>query len=65
MENKQQSKTAGLIGFAEAATYIGKTTKAMRGNYKRYGVPFIKIGGQIKFTYALLDEWIKSNTVTK
>jgi len=58
-----QNITTELWSMDEAAKYLGKTTAALRNGYKRWGVPFVKFGGQIMFTKELLDEYIEKNTV--
>lgn len=63
MANKPDSN-AGLWSAKEAAAYLGKSERALRHAYKRWNVPRMRFGGQIKFTKESLDQWIKKNTVT-
>lgn len=57
------SETAGLMTMDEAANYLGKSTLALRNGYRRWCIPYIRFGGDIRFTRELLDRWIAERTV--
>lgn len=50
---------AGLMSIPEAAIYLGKSESALRGGYKKWEIPYMKLGGQVVFSRELLDEWLK------
>lgn len=56
------AKKLDLLKAEQAAEYIGKTPAAFRAGYKKWGIPYIKLGGQLRWTYEILDDWIKINT---
>ena len=51
-----------IMTITQAAKYLGKTPAALRNGYKRWGIPYFRIGGQIKFTQEAIDEWLTKQT---
>jgi excisionase family DNA binding protein len=47
-----------LLTIQEAAKLLRKTAPALRNGYKAWGVPFVKIGGQIRFIKENVEKWI-------
>jgi len=57
--------TAGLMSNIEAAKYMDvapNTLNVWRCN-KRYNIPFVKVGGRVKYRKEDLDAWLASRTV--
>lgn len=52
-----------LIGIRAAADYIGLSTHTIYTMTSHRKIPHVKLGGKLLFDLALLDEWIKQNTV--
>jgi len=52
-----------LMSIEEAAQYTGLAVNTL---YKMVGqrrIPYVKVGSRLKFDVALLDGWLKQNTV--
>ena len=52
-----------LIDIRAAADYTGLSTHTLYTMVSQRRIPFVKLGGKLLFDLALLDEWIKQNTV--
>ncbi|MFJ8474234.1 helix-turn-helix domain-containing protein [Kitasatospora sp. NPDC094011] len=50
-----------LLTLEEAAAYIGRSTKGLRGlRERRTGPPGFRAGGRVMFRRTVLDEWLAS-----
>ncbi len=52
-----------LINVREAAEYTGLSPYTLYTMVSQRRIPFVKVGGALRFDLALLDEWIKQHTV--
>ena len=52
-----------LIDIRAAADYTGLSIHTLYTMVSQRRIPFVKLGGKLLFDLALLDEWIKQNTV--
>ncbi len=52
-----------LINVREAAEYTGLSPYTLYTMVSQRRIPFVKVGGALRFDLALLDEWIANNTV--
>jgi len=52
-----------LIDVHAAADYTGLSTHTLYTMVSQRRIPFVKLGGKLLSDLALLDEWIKQNTV--
>ena len=54
-----------LLTRAEAAAYLGvkPQTLAVWASRKRYGLPFVKVGGLVRYRMADLERWLTARTV--
>ncbi len=52
-----------LISIQEAAQYTGLSPHTLYTMVSQRRIPFVKVGRLTKFDIALLDQWIKQNTV--
>lgn len=53
-----------LMTVSQAAEYLGVTTNTLSTwrSRKRYGIPFIRVGGAIRYRREHLDKWIEQRT---
>ncbi|MBK7418431.1 MAG: helix-turn-helix domain-containing protein [Nitrospira sp.] len=52
-----------LIGIKDAAGYTGLSVHTVYTMVSQRRIPYVKVGRLVKFDVALLDTWIKQNTV--
>lgn len=52
-----------LIDIKAAAPYTGRSAHTIYAMVSQRGIPYVKVGRLVKFNVALLDAWIKQNTV--
>lgn len=55
--NKQ---SVALLTIAEAAGYLNISTKTLRNWVYRGQVPYVKIGGAVRFRFSDLETWIEA-----
>ncbi len=58
-----QPLTRRLIPIEHAAEYTGLSKHTLYTMVSHRKIPHVKLGGKLLFDLALLDEWIKQNTV--
>ena len=59
---KIEISAAGLMDIANAAAYLGISVRTLRKWKDKRLVPFVKLGGLLKFRKSDLDAWIEQNT---
>jgi excisionase family DNA binding protein len=47
-----------LLNVEEVANYLGVRTSWIYDNWKAKGIPFLRIGGQLRVRYGDLDAWL-------
>lgn len=52
-----------LITIQEAGEYTGLSPSTLYTMVSQRRVPYVKVGRLVKFDQAMLDAWIKQNTV--
>ncbi len=52
-----------LVDIRAAADYTGLSTHTIYTMTSHRRIPHVKLGGKLLFDVALLDQWIKQNTV--
>ncbi len=52
-----------VIDIRAAADYTGLSTHTIYTMVSHRKIPHVKLGGKLLFDLALLDEWIKQNTI--
>ena len=52
-----------LIDIRAVADYTGLSTHTLYTMVSQRRIPHVKLGGKLLFDVALLDEWIKQNTI--
>lgn len=52
-----------LLDIQEASEYVGLSVHTIYTMVSQRRIPFVKIGRLTKFDVALLEAWIKKNTV--
>jgi len=52
-----------LISIKEAAAYTSLSVHTLYTMVSQRRIPFVKVGGALRFDLALLDQWIKQHTV--
>ena len=52
-----------LLIIEQAAAYTGLSTHTIYKMVSQRRVPFVKLGGALRFDPVELDKWIKQNTV--
>jgi excisionase family DNA binding protein len=52
-----------LIDIKATATYTGLSAHTIYAMVSQRRIPYVKVGRLVKFDVALLDTWIKQNTV--
>ena len=63
MSVQAQSSADRLISMDEAAAYLDLAKSTLYTMVSQRRVPYVKVGRLTKFDRALLDAWIKRNTV--
>ncbi len=61
--NRTAPMTRRIISIQEAADYTGLAVQTLYKMVSQRRIPFVKMGRLTKFDVALLDAWIKQNTV--
>ncbi len=61
--NHSSSPVRRLFSIKEAAAYTGLSVHTLYTMVSQRRIPFVKVGGALRFDLALLDEWIKQHTV--
>ena len=51
-----------LLNLTDAAAYVGLSKSHFARNYKKWKIPFIKIGRKVLFRRAYLDAFLKRHT---
>jgi hypothetical protein len=54
-----------LLNMKQAAEKLGKKENGLRAGFKKWGVPYGKIGRCIYFEDETLDSWIKNKVMTE
>ncbi len=52
-----------LISIHEVAEYTGLSVHTLYTMVSQRRIPYVKVGRLTKFDMALLDQWVKQNTV--
>ncbi|MCM8772761.1 MAG: helix-turn-helix domain-containing protein [Candidatus Omnitrophica bacterium] len=52
-----------LLTIKEASEYLGISVRGLYLMVYRRQIPFVKLGGKIRFDVKKLDEWIEKNTI--
>lgn len=52
-----------LLTIKEASEYLGISVRGLYLMVYRRQIPFVKLGGKIRFDLKKLDEWIEKNTI--
>ncbi len=52
-----------LLDIREVATYTGLSPHTLYTMVSQRRIPFVKLGGALRFDKAKVDDWIKINTV--
>ncbi len=52
-----------LVSIRQAAAYIGMSRHTVYTMISQRRIPHVKVGRLVKFDLAMLDAWIKGNTV--
>jgi len=60
MNRSANSPSRRYVSLPEAASYLGKTEKALRKLIERRAVPFRKAGKRLVFDVVELDCWVAS-----
>ncbi len=61
--NRTAPMTRRLISIQDAAHYTGLSVQTLYKMVSQRRIPFVKMGRLTKFDVALLDAWIKQNTI--
>lgn len=65
MSTKQKSNTSDpFYSMAEAAEYLGQSTRWVKGQLEKETLPFTKMGRMVRFRKSHLDRYIEENTRT-
>ncbi len=59
----EQAALKKLIGVVEAAQYTGLSVHTVYAMVSQRRIPHVKVGRLVKFDVAMLDAWIRKNTV--
>ncbi len=52
-----------LLNVKETSGYTGLSVHTLYTMASQRRIPYVKVGGALRFDLALLDEWIKQHTV--
>ena len=52
-----------ILNIKGAAAYTGLAVDTLYKMVSQRRIPYVKLGGKLGFDLALLDQWIKQNTV--
>lgn len=52
-----------LVSIQDAATYTGLSVHTLYTMVSQRRIPFVKVGRLVKFDLAMLDQWIRQQTV--
>jgi excisionase family DNA binding protein len=63
MTESLQSSRQALLEINGAATYLDDTVRHLRRLVDERRIPFVKVGGKIRFRIADLDTWLDESTV--
>lgn len=55
--------TTRLINIQEASTYTGLAVATLYNMVSQQRIPYVKLGGALRFDRGLLREWITQQTV--
>ena len=61
--DRQQQFVSRLINVTEAAEWLGVTSQTLYKMVSHRRVPYVKVGGALKFDPEKLQEWITANSV--
>ncbi len=61
--NRSEAIKGRLLPIREAAAYTGLAVETLYKMVSHRKIPHVKLGGKLLFDVALLDQWIKQNTV--
>lgn len=59
------AEAAKLLTVAEAAEYLQVSPHWIYQKKAVHKIPFVKIGGTLRFNLSDLETWIKDNTITE
>ncbi len=60
---QDQKKTYELMTVREAATYTGVASKTLYTMVSQRRIPYVKVGGSLRFDRELLNQWLLQQTV--
>ena len=60
---QDQKKTYDLMTVKEAAQYIGLAKKTLYTMVSHRRIPFVKVGGALRFDKDHVNDWLKEQTV--
>ena len=52
-----------LLDIREVATYTGLSTHTLYNMVSQRRIPYVKLGGALRFDKAKVDDWIKNHSV--
>jgi excisionase family DNA binding protein len=61
--HKRESNNQPLLNVQEVAHRLNLAVPTIYKMVNQRRIPYVKIGGALKFDLAALDEWIKESTV--
>ncbi len=61
--NRSEAIKGRLLPIREAAAYTGLAVDTLYKMVSQRRIPYVKLGGALRFKPEHLDEWIKQNTV--
>jgi excisionase family DNA binding protein len=61
--NHQGGPHRRLIDIKNASTYTGLSVHTLYTMVSQRRIPYVKVGRLVKFDLALLDNWIKQQTI--
>lgn len=58
MSDNTNTQAEHLMNTAEVAAYLGVTESWVRDNWRRHGIPFFRLGWQLRAKRSELDKWL-------
>ena len=59
-EKKSEMKESSNMTAKEVADYLGVKTKTIRNWTSEKKIPFVKLGGSVRYPRERIDNWLKS-----
>jgi len=59
----EYANTEELMTVDQVAALLGMSEKAIYNRVSRRAIPYIKLGGSLRFRRSDIERWIKENTV--